>query len=182
MLSALSFVKMYLGDKMELPQRKPTRLKNYDYSGNGYYFVTICTDNRREILSHIVGQGLAPAENRLSDYGKIAERQLLDLENRYTCVKIDKYVIMPNHIHAIIVIQNEAAGASPCPTLSDIVCVFKSVTTRLCKQKHPTDKIFQKSFHDHIIRNEKDYREIWEYIDNNPLKWVDDCYYRRADL
>ncbi len=139
--------------------------------------MTICTQNRKQILSHIVGQGLAPAENQLSDYGKIAEQQLLDLENRYTCVKIDKYVIMPNHIHAIIIIKNKTAGASPCPTLSDIVCTFKSITTRLCNKEHGTEKIFQSSFHDHIIRNENDYKEIWQYIDTNPLKWEEDCFY-----
>lgn len=162
---------------MELPKRKPTRLKNFDYSQNGYYFVTICTYNKTKIFGNIVGQGLAPAENKLSSFGIFAEEELLDLENRYGHIKIDKYVIMPNHIHAIIQIENETAGASPCPTLSDIICSFKSLTTRRCRKIKPTEKIWQTSFHDHIIRGEEDYLKIWNYIDNNPYKWKDDCFY-----
>ena len=99
---------------MEFPKRKPTRLREYDYSQNGAYFVTICTRGKKCILSDIiVGQGLAPAETVLSQYGKIAEEQLLALEKRYKTIEIDKYVIMPNHIH-IIIISNKTAGASPC--------------------------------------------------------------------
>ncbi len=166
---------------MELPKRKPTRLKNYDYSQNGAYFVTICTKDRKEILSKItsiVGQGLAPAENNLSAYGKIAEEQLLILPSRYNHLKIDKYIIMPNHIHIIFVIQNETAGASPCPTLSDIICSYKSLTTRYCKKLGFAGHcLFQSSFHDHIIRNENDYQKIWQYIDTNHLKWKEDCFY-----
>ena len=163
---------------MEPAKRKPNRLKNFDYSTSGAYFVTICTDNRKRLLSHIyVGQGLAPAANKLSIYGKVAEEQLLMLENRYPTVTIDKYVIMPNHIHAIIWVNNETSGASPCPTLSDIICTYKSLTTRFCKQKQDIHKLFQTSFHDHIIRDEQDYLKIWEYIDSNPLKWKEDCFY-----
>ena len=98
-----------------LPSRKHPRLKNYDYSQNGYYFVTICCHNDLNFFGG-VGRGLAPATKviNLSARGKIAEEQLLLLEKRYTSIKIDKYIIMPNHIHAIIVIDsNEMAGASP---------------------------------------------------------------------
>ena len=165
---------------MELPNRKPNRLKQYDYTGNGAYFITICTQNRAEILSEIiVGRGLAPAECKLSEYGKIAEQELLNLEKRYAGVKIDKYVIMPNHIHAIISINNDlTAGASPRPTLSDIICTFKSITTRLCNKRHKGNKIFQTSFYDHIIRGQEDFKEIWEYIDGNPQKWREDRFYK----
>ena len=162
---------------MNLPNRKPTRLKNYDYSNNGAYFVTICTHNKQKLFSNIVGQGLAPAEIQLSAFGKIANAELLDLENRYKSIKIDKYVIMPNHIHAIIVIQNKTAGASPCPTLSDIICSFKSITTHKCHFINSNIKIWQTSFHDHIIRDDNDYLKIWNYIDTNPQKWNDDCFY-----
>ena len=168
---------------MELPNRKPNRLKQYDYTGNGAYFITICTQNRAEILSEIiVGRGLAPAECKLSEYGKIAEQELLNLEKRYAGVKIDKYVIMPNHIHAIISINNDlTAGASPRPTLSDIICTFKSITTRLCNKRHKGNKIFQTSFYDHIIRGEEDFKEIWEYIDGNPQKWQNDRFYSKGE-
>ena len=159
--------------KNNLPERKPTRLKNFDYHNNGYYFITICTHNRKKLLSKIVGQGLAPAEIQLSNYGKIAKAELLELENRYDCVKIDKYVIMPDHIHVIVVMRNSSAGASPCPTLSDVVCAFKSITTRKCNLMQPKQKIFQTSFYDHIIRNESDYIEVWEYIENNPCNFTE---------
>ena len=142
---------------MELPKRKSTRLKGYDYSQNGAYFITICTNDRKCILSNIVGQGLAPAGIILSQYGRVAKEQLLDLENRYKTIKIDKYVIMPNHIHIIVILDN-TAGASPCPTISDVICSFKSLTTRMCnKSNNKSQKIFQISFHDHIIRGGKDY-------------------------
>ncbi len=161
---------------MASPKRKPTRLKGYDYSQSGYYFVTICTKERKQLLSTIVGRGLAPAENQLSPCGKIAKQELLAMEARFPGVKIDKYVIMPNHIHAIIAIKHGTAGASPCPTLSDIVCAFKSITTR----KSGTGKLFQDSFHDHIIRGEADYQEIWNYIDTNPDKWRTDCFFSQT--
>lgn len=162
---------------MELPRRKPTRLKNFDYSSNGYYFVTICSHNRKNIFSKIVGQGLAPAETELLPYGVVVQEQLLALEKRFDGVRIDNYVIMPNHIHAIVVIDKNTAGASPCPTLSDIICAFKSLTTRMCKAVYSIEKLFQNSFHDHIIRGERDYEKIWEYIEFNALKWQEDCFY-----
>ena len=162
---------------VELPKRKPTRLKNYDYSGDGAYFITICTHNRKKLFSNIVGQGLAPAEIQLSKFGEIANTEILALENRYNNIKIDKYVIMPNHIHAIIIINRGAAGASPCPTLSDIICSFKSITTRKCRFLKPNQRIWQTSFHDHIIRDEKDYLKIFNYIDTNPQRWNKDCFY-----
>ena len=163
--------------KTQFKKRKPTRLKNFDYSNDGYYFITICTHNRKRIFSNIVGQGLAPAENHLYQFGEIADNELQDLTKRYKNVKIDKYVIMPNHIHAIIALENQTAGASPCPTLSDVVCTFKSLTTRKCHLINPKQRIWQTSFHDHIIRDEEDYLKIWNYIDTNPLKWEEDCFY-----
>ena len=69
-------------------------------------------------------------------------------------------------------------GASPCPTISDIICAFKSITTRICKKEGlKEEQLFQSSFHDHIIRGEKDYEKIWEYIDENAEKWEEDCFY-----
>ena len=120
---------------MDLPNRKRTRLKGYDYSLPGAYFVTICTKDKKCILSHItVGQGLAPAENRLTMYGLIAKEQIELLENRYEGIKIDRYVIMPNHIHILLSVNSPTAGASPCPTISDVICAFKSMTTRICRE------------------------------------------------
>ncbi len=176
----------------ELPKRKYPRLKEYDYSSNGYYYVTICAKDMKCIFGHIeklsesVGWGLAPTERIykdtkliLSPYGMIAEQQLFELEKRYDYVKIDKYVIMPNHIHVIIILENTAVGASPHPTLIDMVCAYKSITTRLCNKMNNVSgrQIFQRSFYDEILRSEKGYLDVWQYIDENPRKWQNDEYF-----
>ena len=159
-----------------LLKRKHPRLARYDYSTAGAYFITICTQNRKCLLSYIVGQKLAPAEIRYTAYGKIAEEQLFLLEKRYPCLKIDQYVIMPNHIHAILLLDG-AAGASPRPTITDIVCAYKSLTTRMCKKVQPIEKLFQTSFYEHVIRGREDYDEIAEYIANNSKQWELDMLY-----
>ena len=161
-----------------LPIRKHPRLKNFDYSSAGAYFITICTHNRKCLFSHIVGRGLAPAEIRYTAYGQIAKEQLFLLEKRYPFLKIDQYVIMPNHIHVILMLS-EAAGASARPTVPDIVCAYKSLTTRECKKAIPVDKVFQDSFYEHIIRGKEDYIGIAEYIINNPKQWEMDALYVR---
>ena len=107
---------MKMDKEKELPQRKHPRLVNYDYGSAGAYFITICTQNRRCVLSRIVGRGLAPAEAigmEYTSFGNIAEQQLLSLENRYEYLSVDKYIIMPNHIHVVLILEIEAAGASP---------------------------------------------------------------------
>ena len=164
----------------ELPKRKHPRLDNYDYSSAGAYFVTICTQNRRCVLSRIVGRGLAPAETTAIEYtclGEIAEKQLFLLADRYPYLTIDQYVIMPNHIHAIMILNGETAGASPRPTLTDIVCTYKSLTTRECKKNGFREKLFQTSFYEHIIRGREDYEEIVKYIYENPIRWYYDELY-----
>ena len=83
---------------------------------------------------------------------------------------------MPNHIHAIIILE-EAAGASPRPTLSDVICAYKSLTKRECNKIKPISKLFQNSFYDHVIRNEVDYSEVLKYIEENPAKWYYDKLY-----
>ena len=92
------------------------------------------------------------------------------MEGRYPNLKIEQYTIMPNHIHAILILE-ETVGASPRPTITDIVCAYKSLTTRECKKAKPIDKLFQTSFYEHVIRGQKDYDEIAEYIVNNPKQW-----------
>jgi len=156
-------------------ERKHPRLKEYDYSLPGYYYITIHTEADGCTLSR-VGRGLAPANAviHLTEAGKIARHQLLELEERYSHVKIDKYVIMPNHIHVIIRLLEEAAGASPRPTIPDVVCTFKSLTTRAHNQQFDTlgHKLFQTSFYDTVLRNERAYQECWKYIEENPIKWL----------
>lgn len=164
---------------MDLPKRKQIRLPDYDYASPGAFFVTICTQDRRCILSDIaVGEGLAPPEPRLSTIGRIVDEQVRDLSRRYPCVEIDKYVIMPNHVHVIASIRETTGGASPSPTLIDVVRVLKSMTTRLSRPLLGGVPLWQRSFHEHVIRGEADYREIWKYIDNNPARWAEDRYYQ----
>lgn len=175
-----------------LPQRKHPRLKGYDYSENGYYFITICTDNMKCYFGS-VGRGLAPAASneeyakvfeifkvKLSVYGKIADTQIEQLVFRYPFICIENYVIMPNHIHILLSLNEKSAGACPRPTIMDIICSFKSITTRLCNQVSNISgrKIFQTSFYEKIIRNEKSLQNAWQYIDENPRKWKNDQYYK----
>ena len=181
------------------PKRKHPRLKNYDYSQNGYYFVTICASNRRCVFGthQNVGRGLAPAENThhpvgrepapaaqnsrivLTPRGEIAKQQLAALEKRYDFVRVDQYVIMPNHIHMILVLEGKA-GASPRPTLSDILCAYKSLTTRTCNVAFntPEEKLFQTSFYEKVIRSDEGYFAACQYISENPRKWKNDEYYK----
>jgi len=161
-----------------LPKRKHPRLDHYDYSTAGAYFITICTQSRRCLLSRIVGRGLAPAEIQYTAYGQIAQEQLLLLEQRFPSLKIDQYVIMPNHIHVILFLE-ETAGVTPRPTVMDIVCAYKSLTTRQCKKVQPIDKLFQTSFYEHIIRGREDYNALAEYIVNNPKQWELDRLYSK---
>ena len=86
---------------------------------------------------------------------------------------------MPNHIHAILILKDETAGASPRPTIMDIICAYKSLTVRECKKSGYKDKLFQTSFYEHIIRGLKDYDEISRYISENPMKWFYDEMYTK---
>lgn len=173
--------------KRELPKRKSTRLNSFDYSSIGAYFVTICTRDRMQILSEIViadctavdktigydvGEGLAPPEINiwLKPCGEIVKEQLQLIEPRFPSVTVEDYVIMPDHIHAIIFLHGETGGASPSPTLDDVVCAFKSLTSRSCKQKYGIEKMFQRSYAEHIIRDREDYDTHKKYIYENPKR------------
>ena len=171
----------------ELPKRKPTRLKDFDYSTPGAYFVTICTRDRKHIFSEIVipnaattevtnsavGEGLAPPEYgvKLKPCGEVVQEQLRSLETRFSSVTIEDYIIMPDHIHAILFLHERAGGASPSPTLDGVLCAFKSLTSRICKQRYGIEKIFQRSSAEHIIRDREDYETRRKYIYENPMRW-----------
>ena len=163
---------------MDLPKRKRTRLKGYDYSTSRTYFITICTNKKLHLFGEITNE-----EIHLNDLGEIVNREILNIESHYQNIRIDKYVIMPNHVHMIIVIS-ETEGINPFPTIKydipNVVGKFKAAVTRVVGNafmhsvKNP---IWQSSFHDHIIRGEKDYQKIWEYIDTNVIRWENDCFY-----
>ncbi len=145
------------------PIRKRTRLKEYDYSNNAYYFITICINDRSEIFGKVQNN-----EIQLNQYGKIVEDNLLKLYQRFTTVEIDYYVIMPNHIHFIIILNNESENKF---SVTRIIGAFKSITTIELHKKGLNNFKWQRSFYDRIIRNEKELYNIRQYIDQNPLRW-----------
>ena len=147
---------------MELPKRKPTRLKGYDYSTPGMYFLTICVKDRKQLLGKIVGCGDFDAPKMiLSEYGRI----------------LDKYIIMPNHFHLILNITDYKNGASETAApYNNETSKFVSLLKRYCDREYG-ENIWQSSCNDHIIRGEKDYQKIWEYIDTNVIRWEKDCFY-----
>ncbi len=137
--------------------------------------MTICTEGRRKTLCDIVGDGFpVPKEG-----GVIAEGIIQEIPVKYPCVRVDKYVIMPNHIHLLLRIEKELGTGNPSPTLGNVIGWYKyNVTKRInMKKAVPGERFFQRSYHDHVIRGERDYLKIWEYIDNNPAKWAEDCFY-----
>jgi len=169
---------------MDLVERKKTRLTSYDYSQNGYYFITICTHDKKHILCEI-----KKGKPYLSKYGHVVRDHIIKLNNIYDNVSLDRYIIMPNHIHLILKLDGNNSELSQQNnnrfkmTLSKIIQQFKSAVTKECKSiGYNVPMKWQRSFYDHVIRDDKSYFEICEYIENNPLKWDLDEYYQTADL
>ena len=166
----------------DLPKRKKIRLQNYDYSSAGAYFITICTKDMRKIFGVVENVPLSSAivgancvRPMLSKIGMVAEKEIHTLSNVYGSVKVDKYVIMPNHIHFLISIiydDNDGGRTKFAPTISRVMKQFKGSITKQIGMP-----IWQRSFYDHIIRDEDDYLTIWRYIDENPIRCADDCDY-----
>ena len=173
--------------------RKRTRLRAYDYSGSGVYFVTVCTEAKRPVLCRIVGAGVLDGPRpELTAQGKIVQNRLEEMERIYDDISIDHYVIMPNHVHLLLTIRGAGPGTwgtpsptdagagpgtsrTPSPTnarLPQFLSTFKRFTNR--EIGFP---IWQRSYHDHIIRDEPDFLNHWQYIDDNPAKWAEDPYY-----
>ena len=146
--------------KENLPRRKNIRLKYYDNSEEGMYFITICTRNRIKLFGEIETK-----EIKLTKVGKIVEKSIINLEKIYNNITIDEYIVMPNHIHIIIII-NEKNNL----TISRIINQYKGRITKTIG--YP---IWQKLFYEHIIRNESEYYKIKQYIQNNIVNWKNDC-------
>ena len=142
--------------------RKSARIPNYDYARENYYFVTICTHNRRCIFGK---------PNYLNCFGIIAEQEIKQIPKHYDSVKIDHYVVMPNHIHMIVVLENADQN------LNQIIAQYKSGVTRRIREKEHQMIVWQRSYHDHVIRDQKGYENIFTYIDGNPLNWDKDCFF-----
>jgi putative transposase len=155
-----------------LSHRRSIRLKGYDYSQNGTYFVTICVRNRELCFEKYRG------------LQEIVRQQWEQLPQRFPDLILDEFIIMPNHIHGIFIVgatlavaQNHGAGARPAPTVGEIVGAFKSLcihdwlTYMKEKEIDAVGKFWQRNYYEHVIRNEYELNKIREYIQNNPLKW-----------
>lgn len=165
----------------ELPNRKPLRLRDYDYSSPGACFVTICTKDRKCILSRITvgADALGGPSLTLTETGKIVEKYIVST-NRIDGLHVDNYVIMPNHVHMILRIETgsfETNGGPPRASAPTTAIIPNAVgALKRLVQRETGEKIFQRSYYEHVIRNERDYLEIWNYIDTNPAKWAEDRY------
>lgn len=147
----------------KLPTRKRQRIIEYDYSKEGMYFITICIKNRLELLGEIKNINYM----ELTQEGIIVKECIKQIEKRYINVEIDEYVIMPNHIHMILAVKNKTKV-----TISRMIKQYKAYVS-----KKVGYAIWQKSFYEHIIRNEKEYIKIKDYIKNNIRNWKEDRYF-----
>lgn len=161
-------------------KRKSIRLKFYDYASIGYYFVTVCCFERRSLFGKVEN-----GKMYLNQYGEIARNEWLATFEKRKNIEIDAFVIMPNHVHFIVHIKEKLIEAenvkrqfnNTSHDLGSIIRGYKSAVTSKLKASfsHP---IWQRNYHEHIIRNEKSYTMIYEYINNNPLLWEQDCFYQ----
>ncbi|MBS1683377.1 MAG: transposase [Bacteroidetes bacterium] len=154
-------------------RRKQNRLEGYDYRQGGLYFITSCVSKKECLLGEIWEGIMYP-----SAAGEIADKQFLWLEEHFEYLKVDEYVIMPNHFHAIILIDPSSPPLLKIKPLSDLIGAYKMTTS---KAIHAIDNGYfswQRSFHDHIIRDEVEYRKIKNYIISNPRNWKDDMFYK----
>lgn len=147
---------------MIYPRRKPTRLRGFDYASANYYYVTLCTQDKAPIFGHT---------GDLSLFGRIAGEEMNNLFSHYEDVCVDAYVVMPNHIHAILAIGcGKPARREENPTLSSVVALYKAGVSRRIHSIDPTVKVWQKSFYDEVIRDGQHYSAVWNYIAGNPQK------------
>ncbi|MFV0538363.1 MAG: transposase [Dysgonomonas sp.] len=175
-----------------LPNRRTIRLRGYDYSQKGLYFVTICVEDKASLFGEIENDEMV-----LNEAGQMVKNEWNQLKDRFRCVELHDSIVMPNHFHGIIeIIGNENVGmplvgihdnGQPqgiAPTIGQIIGAFKSITTNRYIQgvkQHNWScfhiKLWQRNYYEHIIRNEQVYNKIVEYILSNPYNWVsDDCY------
>lgn len=199
-----------MDNKTELTKRKRIRLKNYDYSSTGAYFITICTAGRRRILSEILPRmdlmgyqrSIEPTvgadvldgpQMKLLKHGEIAEKYIKQMNDFYDNISVDHYVIMPDHIHMIIFVKNigsilnnleinetgpSGTSAPTKPKQHSTVSQFISTFKRFCIKEYG-ENIWQRSFYDHVIRNQHDYDQILKYIYENPINWEFEKFYEQ---
>lgn len=175
----------------KIHHRRSIRLQGYDYSQSGAYYVTIVTHGRECLFGQVNN-----AEMRLNQFGQIVQRAWFDLPNHYPHVELGTFCIMPNHVHAVIVLNDDGRGGSilgdvgaghvgaglrPAPTetrhpLSEIVRAFKSFSARRINVLRKTQGIpvWQRNYYEHIIRNDDEHNRIHLYIESNPVNWMED--------
>ena len=155
---------------MALPVRKLQRLKGFDYSTPTSYFVTVCTHEKKCIFGH---------PSQLNTYGMIAHDHVSMLPAHFPGLQINHFVVMPNHVLILLTVNwGDVPDGHSFPNLSAIIGSYKSGVSRAIHQSNPALPVWQKSFHDHIPRTEKDFQEIWKYIDENPHNWDSDKYHQ----
>ncbi|NOY70253.1 MAG: transposase [Deltaproteobacteria bacterium] len=158
----------------DIHHRRSIRLKGYDYSQTGLYFITVCTQDRLCLFGKI-----EHGEMLTNDAGKMIKIVWEEISSYYPSFKVHEFVVMPNHFHGIIQIKNESTMSLP-----DIVHRFKTLTTKRYTDGVKNNnwsrfkkKLWQRNYYEHIIRNEISYHQILEYVQTNPLKWQEDTYY-----
>ena len=165
-------------EEKTLPNRKTMRARYCDYSSTGAYFLTICTREKKRILSRIVGTGVLDRPKvELLQCGTVVEKYIRQLNDFYENITVNEYVIMPNHVHLIVSVVRDGPSGTPVPTvLNSTVSKFVSTLKRFVN-KEIGENIFQRSFYDRIIRSRDEYMEICNYIVLNPKNWeMDELY------
>ena len=160
-----------------------SRMQSWDYSKNAAYHVTICTQNKIHLFGNVVDEKM-----NLNETGFLAEKYWCEIPEHFSFVKLDEFVIMPNHVHGIIIIDKPNRDkAVPClygndrfqnqgkESLSSIVGSFKSIVTKYAR-KIDLQFAWQPRFYEHIIRDRQDYLNTIDYIRDNPKKWQEDEY------
>lgn len=186
----------------KIHHRRSTRLKGYDYSQAGAYFITICCQNMicrfGNIVATACGANLYDYQMQLNDFGQIAYNEWLNIGERFPHTELDVFQIMPNHMHGIIVLKDTEVsnGAfdqyevskekNTASTIGDIVGSYKSLVANKClkiykSQNNTMGKLWQRNYQEHIFKNERSYQNISTYIIDNPLKWSEDKFYIKSE-
>jgi REP element-mobilizing transposase RayT len=168
-------------------RRRSIRLADFDYAGGALYFVTICADRRRCIFGRV-----DDGEARLNALGRVVEDEWIKSLEMRRHVDLDAYVIMPNHLHAIVALFDQGARSAPlrgkglhdgmqAKSLASLVAGFKAAVTRRASNALPRLRlpIWQRNYYEHIVRDDRDLERIRAYIEANPARWEEDSYHPR---
>ena len=170
--------------KEKLPVRKPLRMNYYDYNTPGAYFLTFCTHDRKHMLSRITGAIHEVPIPQLTEFGKIVESVIRDVP-AHLHVTVDRYVIMPNHVHLIAMVTEEdvlekirKSPAQARSIVSKLVGYIKMNASKAIRNRCPDITVWQRGYYDHVIRDREDYEALAKYIYENPVRWELDKLYK----